>query len=233
MDNPGQESFANLPLPSREDDLETTLSKVPALSEAVQKGQSLALRTGQHVPEHAADRRDAESIARSVMSIQERQSYDAWKAGHHPIPDINWTEHVALAGTGPRSRKKFEQRAQAMDVIWGGREQDEDEEEGKKREGDDDGHARDSSVKAKAGARATPENALWLTLDMPATLPLIKAVVRVSNAEKQARLDPYYALSEMEVIEIKTVRKTIATMDEKFARAKAEVRKHARDINES
>ena len=68
---------------------------------------------------------------------------------------------------------------------------------------------------------------------MPVMLPLIKAVVRVSNAEKQARLDPYYALSEMEVIEIKTVRKTIATMDEKFARAKAEVRKHARDINES
>lgn len=68
-----------------------------------------------------------------------------------------------------------------MDVIWGGREQD--EEEGKKREGND-GHARDSSVKARA--RATPENALWLTLNIPAMLPLIKAVVRVSNAEKQA-----------------------------------------------
>lgn len=56
MDNPGQESIANLPLPSREDDLETTLSKVLALSEAVQKGQNLALQTGQHVSEHAADR---------------------------------------------------------------------------------------------------------------------------------------------------------------------------------
>lgn len=140
MDNPIQENI--LPLPSREDDLETILSKVRALSEAVQKGQSLALRTGQHLSEHAADRRDAERVARSTMTIQERQSYDAWKARRHLIPNINWTENVAVVGTGARSRKKFEQRARAIDVIWGEREQD--EEEGKKREGDDN-HARDST----------------------------------------------------------------------------------------
>lgn len=88
-------------------------------------------------------------------------------------------------------------------------------------------------VGARARARATPENALRLTLNMPAMLPLTKAVVRVSNAEKQAWLDPYYALSEMNVVEIKTVRKIIATMDENVARAKAEFRQYARDINES
>lgn len=55
---------------------------------------------------------------------------------------------------------------------------------------------------------------------MPAMLPLIKAVVRVSNAEKQARLDPYYALSEMEMAEIKTVCKIIATTNVIVARAK-------------
>ena len=152
------------------------------------KKDSLALQTGQYVSKHAADRRDAESIARSEMSIEDQPSYDAWKAGHHRIPHLNWAEHVAEVGAGPRNRKKFEQRARALDATWRGREQDE---EGK-REGDD-GHARDSSVKASAGARAraTPENALWLTFNMPAMLPLIKAVVRVSNAEKQARLDPY------------------------------------------
>ena len=88
-------------------------------------------------------------------------------------------------------------------------------------------------VGARARARATPENALRLTLNMPAMLPLTKAVVRVSNAEKQAWLDPYYALSEMDVVEIKTVRKIITTMDENVARAKAEFRQYARDINES
>lgn len=60
------------------------------------------------------------------MSIEDRQSYDAWKAGRQRIPDFNWTEHVAEVGTGPRNRKKFEQRVRAMDVIWGGREQDEE-----------------------------------------------------------------------------------------------------------
>lgn len=41
------------------------------------------------------------------------------------------------------------------------------------------------------------------------------------------------ALSEMEMAEIKTVRKIIATMDVIVARAKAEFRQHARDINHS
>lgn len=231
MDKLSQADFTILALPSREDDLETTISKVRALSEVVEKGQSLALRTGQHVSEHAAEHRDAESIARSQMSIKERVSYDAWKAGHHLIPEINWTEHVAVVGTGARSRKRFAQRAWAMDVVWGGREQEQDEEGKRKRkegaEGDD-GHARDSSR-----VKATPENALWLTLNMPVMLPLLKAVVRVSNAEKQARLDPYYAglLSEMDVVEIKTVRKTIAAIDDNVARAKAEIRNYAQSFN--
>ena len=41
------------------------------------------------------------------------------------------------------------------------------------------------------------------------------------------------ALSEMEMAEIKTVRKIIGTMDVIVARAKAEFRQHARDINHS
>ena len=40
-------------------------------------------------------------------------------------------------------------------------------------------------------------------------------------------------MSEMEMAEIKTVRKIIATMDVIVARAKAEFRQHARDINHS
>lgn len=175
MDNPSQD-FVKLPLPSTEDGLETTLCKAQALSEAVQKGQSLALRTGQHLPEHAAARRNAKSIAMSTMTIQERQSYHAWKAGRHLIPDINWTENGGVVRSSSSGRGRW---------MLSGEDENRMRRRGRRRRGDD-GHARDSSVKARAGARATPENALWLTLNIPAMLPLIKAVVRVSNAEKQA-----------------------------------------------
>lgn len=217
-----RQDFTIHPIPEIDDDLETTATKLKDLASVVQKGNSLALWTGLKAAT-PQPRSDAETNARMQMTPSERQAYDAWKEGKYQIPEFEWTGNVAVVPNGVQSLKKFEKRAVAMDIIWGWRPLSQPErEEDKEKEGS-----------SGVTARATPENASWLTFNMPATLPLIQAVVRVLNAEKQAQQNPHAGLSEMEVVEMETARKIVATAERNRSRELERIRLLTRSISQN
>ncbi|RHZ63946.1 hypothetical protein CDV55_104363 [Aspergillus turcosus] len=219
------ENLTILPVPSVNDDLETTAKKMRALAKVVSDGNSLALFTGlQMASEHS---RDPESIAVSQMTPDERFMYEAWQeARKHrkrknpddqdseetsnrgrkvPAVDIDWVKNVAPVPDGAQSLKKFTERAAAMDIVW-----------------DHQG--------------ATPENAAWLTFNLPAILPLVKAVCRVRTAEKhrQNNRDPSMrGLTDMEAAEVETVRKIVSLAERNRTRELEKIRKLTRSITES
>ncbi|RLL95643.1 hypothetical protein CFD26_105823 [Aspergillus turcosus] len=219
------ENLKILPVPSVNDDLETTAKKMRALAKVVSDGNSLALFTGlQMASEHS---RDPESIAVSQMTPDERFMYEAWQeARKHrkrknpddqdseetsnrgrmvPAVDIDWVKNVAPVPDGAQSLKKFTERAAAMDIVW-----------------DHQG--------------ATPENAAWLTFNLPAILPLVKAVCRVRTAEKhrQNNRDPSMrGLTDMEAAEVETVRKIVSLAERNRTRELEKIRKLTRSITES
>ncbi|ODM16468.1 hypothetical protein SI65_07975 [Aspergillus cristatus] len=217
-----RQDFTIHPIPEIDDDLETTATKLKDLASVVQKGNSLALWTGLKVAT-PQPRSDAETNARMQMTPSERQAYDAWKEGKYQIPEFEWTGNVAVVPNGAQSLKKFEKRAVAMDIIWGWRPLSQPErEEDKEKEGS-----------SGVSTRATPENASWLTFNMPATLPLIQAVVRVLNAEKQAQQNPHAGLSEMEVVEMETARKIVAAAERNRSRELERIRLLTRSISQN
>ncbi|KAF7121958.1 hypothetical protein CNMCM5793_009512 [Aspergillus hiratsukae] len=219
------ENLKILPVPSVNDDLETTAKKMRALAKVVSDGNSLALFTGlQMASEHS---RDPESIAVSQMTPDERYLYEAWqksrkhrkrknpddqdseessnRAGKVPAVDFDWVKNVAPVPDGAQSLKKFTQRAAAMDIVW--------EHQG-----------------------ATPENAAWLTFNLPAALPLVKAVCRVRNAEKHRqnnRDSSMRGLTDMEATEVETVRKIVSLAERNRTRELEKIRKLTRSITES
>ncbi|RHZ60801.1 uncharacterized protein CDV56_105819 [Aspergillus thermomutatus] len=218
------ENLKILPVPSVDDDLETTAKKMGALAKVVSDGNSLALFTGlQLASQHL---RDPESIAVSQMTPDERMQYEAWQRARkgrtrkntgvqaseetsnrgQKIPhDFDWVQNVAPVPDGAQSLKKFTQRAAAMDIIW-----------------DHQG--------------ATPENASWLTFNQPAILPLVKAVCRVRTAEKhrQNNRDPSIrGLTDMEAAEVETVRKIVSLAERNRTRELEKIRKLTRSITES
>jgi len=216
-----RQDFTIHPIPEIDDDLETTATKLKDLASVVQKGNSLALWTGLKAAT-PQPRSDAETNARMQMTPSERQAYDAWKEGKYQIPEFEWSGNVAVVPKGAQSLKKFEKRAVAMDVIWGQRPLSQPDREDKEKEGS-----------SGASARATPENASWLTFNMPATLPLIQAVVRVLNAEKQAQQNPHAGLSEMEMVEMETARKIVAAAERNRSRELERIRLLTRSISQN
>jgi hypothetical protein len=218
------ENLKLLPVPSVNDDLETTAKKMRALAQVVSDGNSLALFTGlQMASQHS---RDPESIAVSQMTPDERWMYEAWQKsrkrrkrknpddqdseeaptrGRVPAVDFDWVKNVAPVPDGAQSLKKFTERAAAMDIVW-----------------DHQG--------------ATPENAAWLTFNLPAALPLVKAVSRVRNAEKHrqnSRDSSMRGLTDMEAAEVETVRKIVSLAERNRTRELEKIRKLTRSITES
>lgn len=226
LDNLRQD-FTIHPIPEIDDDLETTAAKLKDLASVVQKGNSLALWTGLKAAT-PQPRSDAETNARMQMTPSERQVYDAWKEGKYQIPEFEWMGNVAVVPKGAQSLKKFEKRAIAMDIIWGWRPLSQPEREDK---GEGEGSSASDSI--STNARATPENASWLTFNMPATLPLIQAVVRVLNAEKQAQQNPHAGLSEMEIVEMETARKIVAAAERNRSRELERIRLLTRSISQN
>lgn len=241
-----------LALPSPTDDLETSATKLAALADTVQQGNSLALFTGlQGVTPHM---RDAETRARAQMTIEEREAYDGWKEGWYRLPVFDWEKNVAAVPGGAASWKKFGQRAASMDVIWGvGNEgKDADDKQAAAGVGGEDGNGRGGLAQSRAGAgadpnssntvpdvlhsrgpvtvTATPENASWLTFNMPVMLPLVNAVTRVLKAQKQAQQDPHAGLSDMEAAEMETVRKIVATVERNRSCELERIRRLTRSI---
>jgi hypothetical protein len=220
-----RENLKILPVPSVNDDLETTAKKMKALAKVVSDGNSLALFTGlQMASQHL---NDPESIAVSQMTIDERVQYEAWQKarkngtmknsgdqdseeasnrdGNVPAVGFDWVKNVDPVPDGAQSLKKFTERAAAMDIIW-----------------DHQG--------------ATPENAAWLTFNQPAILPLVKAVCRVRTAEKHRKnnRDPSMrGLTDMEAAEVETVRKIVSLAERNRTRELEKIRKLTRSITES
>lgn len=72
---------------------------------------------------------------------------------------------------------------------------------------------------------ATPENASWLTFNMPDALPLVHAVHRVMKAEKHMKTqkDPWAGLTNEEVWELVTLNRFAAIVEHNYKR---EIRKY-------
>ncbi|KKK24462.1 hypothetical protein ARAM_005532 [Aspergillus rambellii] len=210
------ENFQILDAPGGDDDLETTARKLQRLAEVVEQGNSLALWTGLKLA------RTREIIPKDQMTASEWMIYERWKKGMFNaaspdsargvqgdeqtfnLPEFDWDKNRAPVPQGQQSMKKFTQRATAMDIVFGYQ-------------------------------GATPEHASWLTLSMPEMLPLIKVVAKINNIERNSRSHGHphlESLSDMEVAEVQTARKIVATAERNRNRELERIRKLSRSINE-
>ncbi|KAJ5280585.1 hypothetical protein N7478_005957 [Penicillium angulare] len=81
---------------------------------------------------------------------------------------------------------------------------------------------------------ASPENASWLTHNIPHIMPLIKAVTKVLSAQQHLEVhDPLSKLSDNEIVETQSLRLITAVADENLARERDRLRQLAQSINES
>ena len=104
------------PVPSADDDLETTAQKLESLANVVREGNSLALYTGLKLS--SPQPRNAEAVAISQMSPIEKESYTDWKSKTTPVPPFDWEQNSAPIPEGAQSAKKMTRRAEIMDMIW-------------------------------------------------------------------------------------------------------------------
>ncbi|KAL2812234.1 hypothetical protein BDW59DRAFT_155339 [Aspergillus cavernicola] len=128
-----------LPVPTDDDDLMTTVIKMRDLADVVRQRDSLASWTGMKLE---STPQDVETDAIELMHPTERMMYGAWKekcsnAGTignvndedegkdkdkqkgFRVPEFDWVANVAPIPGGPKSVKKFAQRAAAMDIVFG------------------------------------------------------------------------------------------------------------------
>lgn len=118
-----------IPVPEDDDGLESTAQKMEDLAKVVRDGNSLALYTGLKLAPPPPQ--NPEDTAVAEMTPQERMMYNTWKtrrtsdqsrqdpSSPQVPPAFDWDANVAPVPTGAHSRKKFAQRAAAMDIIWG------------------------------------------------------------------------------------------------------------------
>ncbi|PYI20690.1 hypothetical protein BO86DRAFT_389303 [Aspergillus japonicus CBS 114.51] len=199
-----------LPVPVATDNLEETLKKLQDLTEVATQGNSLALFTGLELV--ALPTRDPEKLAKEQMSPKEVLLYEAWKA-RKPNPNVE--ESLLLS---------FDWTANVAPVPQGA-------------------HSLKKLTKRAAAMDvifdhhdATPENAAWLTSRMPQTLPLVKAVAKVSNCKQsleQQRQAHFRGLTDMEAAEVETIRKIVAVAEVNTNRELERMRRLARSIRES
>ncbi|KAJ5155399.1 hypothetical protein N7492_008202 [Penicillium capsulatum] len=76
----------------------------------------------------------------------------------------------------------------------------------------------------------TPENAAWLTTNIPAMLPLVKAVTKLLSARTHLlKHDPLAQLSEPELVELETLKLIRTVTEENMAREMERVRQLAEE----
>jgi len=81
---------------------------------------------------------------------------------------------------------------------------------------------------------ATPENAVWLTNNLSAILPLVKAINKVQSAETHLqKFDPLAKHSEAEIAEIQTLQHISAIVDANVTREKERLHRLFDSINQS
>ncbi|KAL2844761.1 hypothetical protein BJY01DRAFT_214785 [Aspergillus pseudoustus] len=240
------QTFHILPTPEDGDDLETTVNKVSSLAEVVQQGNSLALWTGMKLAPETAQ--DAESIAKTQMTVDERRSYEVWKewaASRNNDPTATTTTAADTTTTvgnasisspsneGTRTSQTrfrlpaFNWEANIAPVPQG---------------------AQSSKKFAQRAAAmdivfghqgATPENAAWLTYNLVPILPLVKAVTKISNMERHFRenknknTSSVQGLSGVEAAEMETARRIVAAAERNMNRELERLRRMTRELNRS
>ncbi|KAJ5721440.1 uncharacterized protein N7483_009374 [Penicillium malachiteum] len=81
---------------------------------------------------------------------------------------------------------------------------------------------------------ALPENAAWLSNNIPDILPLVKAITKLLSAQAHLEVyDPHSRFTDQEVVEIQTLQLITATAEENVTRERERVRQLARCIQES
>lgn len=79
-----------------------------------------------------------------------------------------------------------------------------------------------------------PENAAWVSTNIPTLMPLVKAVGKILSAKTHLETHgPLFKLSEAEVAEIQTLKVIAAAAEENVAREKERVRGLLESINQS
>lgn len=80
----------------------------------------------------------------------------------------------------------------------------------------------------------TPENAAWLTTNIPAMLPLVKAVTKLLSARTHLQKhDPLAQLSDLDLVELETLQLIRNVADNVMAREREHFRLQAESINRS
>ncbi|RAK71408.1 uncharacterized protein BO72DRAFT_392096 [Aspergillus fijiensis CBS 313.89] len=203
-------NLRSLPIPTTTDDLEETLKKLQDLAEVVTQGNSLALFTGLKLV--ALPTRDPETLAKEQMSPNEILLYEAWKA-RKADPNVEGSllpsfDWIANVAPVPQGAHSLKKLTKRAAAM--------------------------DVVFDHQGA--TPENAAWLTSRMPATLPLVKAVARISHCKQsleQQSQAHFRGLSDMEAAEVETIRKIVAVAEANTNRELERMRRLARSIRES
>lgn len=81
---------------------------------------------------------------------------------------------------------------------------------------------------------ATPENAVWLTNNLPAMLPLVKAINKLQSARAHLqKFDPLAKCSDAEFAEIQTLQLISTAVDANVAREKERLHRLFDSINQS
>ena len=101
-----------LSVPETQDNLKAMVQKLQDISEVVANGKSAAVHTGL-----AGTPLDPERQARSAMTPEELEEYQAWKRGV-PMPEIKWILHQDFVPVDAASRDRCQRHARAMNIAW-------------------------------------------------------------------------------------------------------------------
>jgi hypothetical protein len=204
FDHLAQLSWNELPIfmaiPTAEDGLDDTARKLYTLADAVANGRSLALSANDS-ESPLPTRQTAESFAKERMLPREKEDYEMWKAGIIVLPHFDWDSNQSPLP--PNSEKTFDQRAVAMNIIWG----------------------RQDATPENAVWLTNNLSTL-----LPLVKAINKLQSAETHLQK---FDPLAKHSEAEITEIQTLQLISATVDANVAREKERLHRLFDSINQS
>lgn len=192
-----------LPMPTKNDNLETTARKMQSLASIVSSGRTLSMTSGQVSGPHTQkpkQRQTAEEFARERMTGSETAQYDAWRMGLVQLPTFDWYLNrlpVALS-----DMQAFSRQAIAMEIIW-------------QRPG------------------FAPEHAAWLGIHMDFLLPVVKAVTKVLGAAEQIQQDELSDMTGRDIAEMELLQLINSTAEETVTREREKMRMLVDSIHRS
>ncbi|KAL2889159.1 hypothetical protein HOO65_030660 [Ceratocystis lukuohia] len=104
-----------LPIPNETDDLATATHKFEALAALVKSGKNLAVHTAYACTPYQT--RDPAELAKLSMTPAQLKQFEAWRKGIK-MPAFDWANFKEPVQDTNASRKRYEQRARAMNAIW-------------------------------------------------------------------------------------------------------------------